>query len=326
MGVGVSVIIPTYNRRDALIETLGALYRCEFPAGQWETIVVDDGSNDGTTEAVQEWIAATGASARYHRQTNAGPARARNQGANLAAGANLIFIDNDIVVQPDFLSGHMEMLAANPGCWVVGRIRHPPQLRETPFGRYRDDLWEEFHQTHDGAAIAETKGITAANLSLPAADFARLGGFDEGFTIASCEDWELGMRARRAGVRVLYHPGLVVLHNDWAIDLDRFCERQRLYSISDVKLWRMYGDGSPRAGMIRENNGLDTDRDGLRLTVKKLMKIVMATPVFRALLRAITGLSERLFSDSGLTRRLYRTAIAVAIFRGVRDGLNKYDQ
>jgi GT2 family glycosyltransferase len=198
-------------------------------------------------------------------------------------------------------------------------------LRETPFGRYRDDLWEEFHQTHGGNVITETEGITAANLSLPSKDFARLGGFDEGFTIASCEDWELGMRARRDGVRVLYHPGLVVLHNDWAVDLDRFCERQRLYSISDVKLWRMYGVDSPRAGMIRENDGLNFGRDGLRVTVKKLFKRVMATSLFRALLRALTSLSERLFPDREFTRRLYRTAIGVAIFRGVREGLRKYD-
>lgn len=325
MGIDVSVIIPTYNRRDALLETLVALSRCDYPTGQWEAIVVDDGSNDGTAEAVEKWIIDSGAPVRFHQQANAGPARARNEGAKLANGATLIFVDNDIVIQPDFLARHREALSANPGCWVVGRIRHPPRLCETPFGRYRDDLWEEFHRTHGTDAIAETEGITAANLSLPAADFARFGGFDEGFTIASCEDWELGMRARREGVRVLYHPGIVVLHNDWAVDLDRFCERQRLYSISDVKLWRMYGDGSPRAAMIRENDRLNFGRDGFRLTVKKLFKSVVATGVFRGLLRALTSLFERLLPDSNFTRRLYRTAIGVAIFRGVRAGLKKYD-
>lgn len=325
MELDISVIIPTYNRRDALKVTLAALLQCELRQGQCEVIVVDDGSTDGTDEMVAEFIAGDRGSVVYHQQPNAGPARARNQGAALARGEVLIFIDNDIVVQPDFLVRHQETQSENWGCWIVGRIRHPPQLRETPFGRYRDDLWEEFHQTHEGTAIAATEGITAANLSLPAKDFARLGGFDEGFTIASCEDWELGMRARREGVRVLYHPGIVALHNDWAVDLDRFCERQRLYSISDVKLWRMYGDGSPRAAMIRENDGLNMSRDGLRLTAKKLSKSVMAMGVSRGLLRAVTSVSERLIPDSGFTRRLYRTAIGVAIFRGVRDGLRKYD-
>jgi GT2 family glycosyltransferase len=321
--LNTSVIIPTFNRRDAVLQTLAVLAQCEAPAGGWEAILVDDGSTDGTDDAVRDWIKQSNAPVRYEQQPNAGPARARNQGAALAKGDVLIFLDNDILVQPDFLRRHVETLAANPGCWIMGRIHHPAQLRESPFGRYRDDLWEAFHRAHNPDAITETDGITAANISLRAEDFRRLGGFDEGYSIASCEDSELGMRARKSGIRVLYHPGIVVVHNDWAVDLDRFCERQRLYSISDVRLWRVYGDESPRLAMIHANGPINSS-DSFSLTAKKLTKSLVATGAGSAILCSTTRLAERIAPDSGLTRRLYDAAIGTAIFRGVREGMKRY--
>jgi hypothetical protein len=152
----------------------------------------------------------------------------------------------------------------------------------------------------------------------------QLGGFDEGFTIASCEDWELGMRARQHGVRILYDPGIVALHNDWAVDLGRFCERQFLYSVSDVRLWRMYGDASPRAAMVRQNAPVEFGQDSIGLVLKKISKQVLATRVGLAVLAGVTLLAEKVAPDGGITRRLYNAAIGVAIFRGVREGLKRY--
>src|SRR5262249_35515739 len=200
----------------------------------------DDGSTEDLKAVVTQSVDSTGAPVRFLRQENAGPAAARNRGAAAATGETLIFIDNDILVEPHFVRKHLARLAWNPGCWLMGRIVHPPELRRTPFGRYRDSVWEAFHNGNASSAVRETSGITAANLSLPAGDFQRLGGFDESFSIASCEDFELGIRARRAGIRVLYDPEIVVKHNDWAVSLERFCERQRMYSISDVLFWRKY--------------------------------------------------------------------------------------
>lgn len=319
-----SVIIPTYNRRDALMETLSALAAQDFPAGRWEAMVVDDGSSDGTPEAVEEWAARSGAPVRVLRQRNAGPAAARNRGAAAATGDVLIFIDNDILVRPTFIRDHVETLSAHPGCWVIGRIVHPAQLRETPFGRYRDKLWEQFHHSHPADRVSPTEGSSAANLSLPAADFRRLGGFDEGFTIASCEDWELGMRARRDGVQVLYNPAIEVVHNDWAVNLDRYCERQRLYSISDVLLWRKYGDLSPRRELVRRYAPVSLGDDGPALVAEKVARGVLASAPSRFVVRRLCGVAERLAADSSVSRRAYDLLVSLEMFRGVREGLRRY--
>jgi len=319
-----TIIVPTYERVAVLLETLDRLAALEHPRGRWEAVVVDDGSRPETLQRISDWCETVDTPVRVLRQTHRGPASARNLGARDAAGAVLIFLDNDCLVAPDFVVRHLEVLRGNPRCWVVGRLVHPSGLRDTPFGRYRDDCWEAFHRSHAEGLVSETAGMTAANLALPAADFARLGGFDESFSIASCEDWDLAWRARAAGIRVLYDPCNVALHNDWAVGLDQFCERQRLYSISDVLLWRKYGEQSPRARLVLENSPIGWTADPPRLILKKMVKRLLATSPGRAAVRLACAAAERVASDTWWNRRAYQLAIGNTIFKGVREGLIRY--
>src|SRR5205823_14269990 len=103
----VSVVIPTRNRKEILLQTLAALVSALPPGVCHETIVVDDGSIDGTGPAVQGWLAETGGLVRLVSQSPAGPGAARNRGANLASGRVLIFVDDDILVPPEFITRHL---------------------------------------------------------------------------------------------------------------------------------------------------------------------------------------------------------------------------
>jgi GT2 family glycosyltransferase len=319
-----TIVIPTYERVAVLFETLRALAEVSYPRGMWEIVVVDDGSAPETLAAIGSWIKEVGTPTRLLRQEHRGPAAARNLGAREAAGEVLIFLDNDCLVSPEFIERHLHVLKTNSGSWVVGRLVHPQPIRSTPFGRYRDDCWEAFHRSHAYGLVSETAGMTAANLALPAADFSRLGGFDENFYIASCEDWDLAWRARKTGVRVLYDPYNVALHNDWAVSLDQFCERQRLYSISDVLLWRKYGEQSPRARLVRENSPVRWRRDSARLIVKKMAKQLLATKPGRAAVELACAAAEWVAPDTWWNRRAYELAVGIAIFKGVREGLLRY--
>jgi len=323
--VAASIVVPTFNRSDALLETLHALARMDYPADRWEAIVVDDGSTDGTAERLHHWIKERGAPVRCIEQKNSGPAAARNRGAAEARGETLIFIDNDIGVQPDFVRAHLQTLSENSGCWVIGRIVHPPQISNTPFGCYRNAVWESFHELHAREGVTETAGMSAANVSMPASDFKQLGGFDEDFTIASSEDWDLGMRARQRGIRVVYNPQIVVVHNDWAVSLERFCERQRLYSVSDVLLWRKYGESSPRARLVHENTPVRWSVDPPGLIAKKILKTALSLQISSLMVRTACKVSERFVPGGKLNRRAYNLAVGQAIFSGVREGLKRYD-
>lgn len=319
-----TIVIPTHSRRATLLRTLDALRAGVSGVADWEAIVVDDGSTDGTDEAVREWAQRHAAPVRCVRQARSGPAVARNRGAAEARGRIVVFLDDDIQVRPGFLRRLLDVMAAHPGAWVIGRIVHPAELRGSPFGRWRDDRWESFHRAHAGG-LAETAGITAAHLAAPRADLERLRGFDETFPAASCEDAELGLRARAAGVRILYDPDNVGVHEDWAVDLPRYCERQRSYSVADVLLYRKYGDRAPRAALVR-HNGPIAPGDGWRERLGKAAKRVLATAPGRAAVGLFGAAAERLAPDSRLSRRAYEAAVGLAIFRGVREGLARYPQ
>lgn len=319
----LSVVIPTRDRPERLQETLRALV-CGAEAGlAWEALVVDDGGAPASLEPARALARETGAPLRLLSQPPGGPAAARNRGARAALGRVLVFLDDDMVTSPGFLARHLASVDANPGCWIVGRITHPDALRATPFGRYRHARWEEFHEAHAPRGLQPTAGISAANLALPAADLARLGGFDEGFALAGCEDRELALRAEAAGVRILYDPENVALHQDWATTLPRYCERQRSYAISDVRLWRRHGSAAPRAALIAASAPASR-ADGPRRLLRKLVRRALATAPGRASLLGLASASERLLPDRALTHRLYEAAVSVAIFRGVRDGLVRY--
>jgi glycosyltransferase involved in cell wall biosynthesis len=322
--VEASIIIPTHNRCDVLLQTLEALAATDYRDGQWEVVVVDDGSTDGTSDRVGVWARTTTLPLRLLSQTARGAAAARNAGARAARADALIFIDNDMLVQPDFVRRHVASLRSNPGTWTVGRVVHPQELRQTPFGRYRDNLHEAFYRAHPPDRPSETQGITTQNLSLPVSDFHRLGGFDETIIIASCEDMLLGIAARASGIRTLYHPAIVGVHNDWAVDLASFCRRQQLYSVSDVLLWNRLLDQSPRAQLVRANTDLGRGGNRTAGALKRGAKRLLGTPVGDVLLRRVVAVAERVAPDTRLCRTLYNAAVAAAIYNGVQEGVARY--
>ena len=96
----VSVVIPTYNRKQVLAKTLEALDGQTLDAGLFEVIVVDDGSSDGTGELVESFQG--GFDLRCERCQNGGLAAARNRGLALATHDVVVFLDDDVVPEREF--------------------------------------------------------------------------------------------------------------------------------------------------------------------------------------------------------------------------------
>lgn len=100
-----SVIIPTYNRSSELIKAVQSLQEQQY--GDLEIIIVDDGSTDDTRQRVADFH---GIDIRYHYQDNGGVCLARNQGASLATGKYLVFLDSDDLLVADALSNYHQVL------------------------------------------------------------------------------------------------------------------------------------------------------------------------------------------------------------------------
>ena len=125
----ISVVIPTFNRRDILEKCLRALesQNTGSEIADYEVVLVDDGSTDGTPD----WIRSSAAAlprVRLIEQSHGGPAEGRNRGVAHARGDVIVFIDSDLVVTPTFLACHARSLvrqwrrSGNRLCFTYGAV------------------------------------------------------------------------------------------------------------------------------------------------------------------------------------------------------------
>lgn len=200
--VPVSFIVPAFNAQDSLPDTIASI-RAEAPTGS-ELIVVDDGSTDQTVEVAREL-----ADRVLVRPCQGGAARARNDGAQVARGDILVFVDSDVIVGPGAIPGLVAQIEA--GADAVFGAYQPmvaPDIRNAPT-TYKNLL---HHYTHlEGAGEASTfwSGFGGVRRSA----FAAVGGFDPKVTTAAdIEDIHLGYRLKKAGFRIVLDPTLQVGH------------------------------------------------------------------------------------------------------------------
>ena len=94
----LSVIIPTYNRKDLLLYTLESLNIKLHPNVKFEIIIVDDNSTDGTAEFVMDKFPGS----VFVKNAGQGAAMARNQGLQMSTGKYILFLDSDDIIGPGF--------------------------------------------------------------------------------------------------------------------------------------------------------------------------------------------------------------------------------
>ncbi len=201
-----SLVIPTYNRPEQLRRCLDGVAALETQKDRFEVIVVDDGSRTPVDDVVDEFR--TNLNIRLMRQENQGPATARNVGAAAANGDYLVFIDDDCVPEPDWLTRIGRRLALSPLTGVGGgatdRIGN---CCTTAHQALMDYLYATFNANPEQAHFCATN-----NLCLPREFFAELGGFATSFRYAAGEDRDFCDRWRAAGHELHYLPVARVDH------------------------------------------------------------------------------------------------------------------
>ena len=199
----LSVIVPTYNRRERLVRAVRALadQAIEVP---YEIVVVSDGSTDGTEDAVAALDLAV--PLIVDRQDNAGPAAARNRAVDRARGETLVFVDDDIVADRGLLAAHhAAQLASDGGVVVTGPMLTPPDHEMSPWVRWEQDRLErQYDDLAAGAYEPTGRLFYTGNASVPRRFVVEAGGFDPQFRRA--EDLELGIRMLERGAPFRFVP------------------------------------------------------------------------------------------------------------------------
>jgi glycosyltransferase involved in cell wall biosynthesis len=223
-----SVIVCTYNRARSLEETLDRLRRQRVAPGRcWEVIVVDNNSHDETREVVtrlqNQWPIL-----RYVFHGTQGLSHARNRGIAEARGETLLFTDDDVHPEPDWLEAVLRGMnqhgADACGGYIAPLFESPPPDWFTPrfygFVAVRNDRTDDYIITHPGQAPF------GANMAFRRYVFEKVGPFDTsrgrtGKVLASGEDGELFERILAAGLRVVFLGGARVHHKVEAFRLTR---------------------------------------------------------------------------------------------------------
>lgn len=175
----ISVIIPCYKQAEYLPEALDSLMAQTF--GDWEAIVVNDGSPDNTEEVALAY-AAKEPRIKYLSLENGGVARARNRGIDMAQGEYILPLDADDTIAPTYLEKAKAVLDSDPMLKVV-------YCRASFFGE-KSGPWELKYNDFKNLLIGNTIFVSAL---FRKADAKAIGGFDEAMTIGY-EDWDFFIR------------------------------------------------------------------------------------------------------------------------------------
>ncbi|HET9732182.1 MAG TPA: glycosyltransferase family 2 protein [Acidimicrobiales bacterium] len=224
-----SIIIPLYNKAEYTEACLVALAAVTQP-GTYELVLVDNGSTDGTGAL----LGTLGPDSRIIRNpTNLGFAKACNQGAAVATGRHLVFLNNDTEPHPGWLEPLVQILDSEPDVGIVGaKLLFPDGLvQHAGVWMVTNERWDSLDGYHrlyrtvpDDPLVnerADLPAVTGACMAVRREAFTAAGGFDEAYWNGN-EDVELCLRARAAGYRVVYDPRSTLTHHESVSGPERF--------------------------------------------------------------------------------------------------------
>lgn len=215
----IALLLSTFQRPTHLKRALLSIAMQEGVEGRVELVVTDDGSTDETPQIVRRFAESVDFPVSFttHRHETFQLARCRNEGARASSAPYLLFLDSDCVLPPDHVRKHLEH--RRPGCVMSGyccvfdqatsarvdeqviRSREyldwapPSQLRA--LAKRRRKTW--FYQL---IRHRRKTCLAGGNIGIWRSDFERVNGQDENFEGWGSEDDDLGMRLRRAGIRI----------------------------------------------------------------------------------------------------------------------------
>lgn len=223
----VTVLITTYKRWEVLDRTLTALLAQTWP--DFDVVVVDDGSADGTWEKLQAWRDAHPGrlALQVFTQENTGQGIARNNGLAHARGDLVLFIGDDTIPEQDFVAQHVRThQATGMPCAVVGYTQWDREgMKVTPLLDYVNEGGHQFGYRYmkDGEDVPYTCFYTS-NISV-SRDVLGAQPFDPMFRTYGWEDIDLGYRMSRRGLRIVYNSQARV-HHCHPMALEDFYARQ----------------------------------------------------------------------------------------------------
>lgn len=230
----ITLIVCTYNRCDSLRPLLESVAQSVVPDNvEWEVLIVDNNSSDRTREIVEEFSRSNSVQCRYCFEPQQGKSFALNSGIREARGDILVFTDDDVTVESNWLQNLTANLHGSESAGAAGRVLRtwtcprPPWLSLEP--RYEKMAWAlvSFDLNREAGELPPWYPPVGANMAFRKEMFSKHGGFrvdlgPRGHDIGISpwqkalggvyEDTEFGRRLLESGERLRYEPSAVVNH------------------------------------------------------------------------------------------------------------------
>jgi GT2 family glycosyltransferase len=207
-------VIPTCGRAPTLRRTIEALLQQDYDLTRVEIVVVCDGPDDATISLVRELARGARCGLRVIEQPRRGQGRARNRGIAAATGRVVVMLDDDIAAVPGLLSAHARHHDGPDDVVVTGALPMATIDAEPAHRRVVREWWDgELREVASPRHVATFRDFVTGNVSVPRVRLVEVGGFDEAFTGYGREDYELGLRLHRAGLRFVHEPRAIGVHH-----------------------------------------------------------------------------------------------------------------
>ncbi|MGB8318229.1 MAG: glycosyltransferase, partial [Ignavibacteriaceae bacterium] len=232
--INVSIIIPVFNKLDYTKKCIESLYLNTPGSLNFEVIVVDNGSSDGTKEYLEKQKALHENLNVIINEKNEGFAKANNLAASKAKGSNLVFLNNDTEVQNGWLEALLKISENDNSVGAVGSkllypdntIQHagviiivnPKEENSLAASHVFVNQPSDFPQANE---LRNYQALTAACLLVKKNVFIQAGGFDENFW-NGYEDVDLCFTIGELGYNIVYQPESVVIHHESKSGPERF--------------------------------------------------------------------------------------------------------
>lgn len=310
----ISVIVPTFNREIGIRRTLSGLASQQLRSGTFETIVVSDGSTDGTNDYL------TGGSLPLPIvsivQENSGPAAARNRGIEAAQGELVIFLDDDILPDSGLIQAHVDAHERSDGRLItIGPMLNPTDVKLDRLVAWEQRmLYKQYDAMTSGDFATSSRQFYTGNAAIRRHHLVELGGFDE--TLRRAEDVELAYRLRDRGMEFEFLTEAISYHYA-SRSYTSWRSNAYLYGRNDVT----FGRDPDRDWMLRLIGVQFRSRHPL---VRALTPIVVPRPMlhrpFEQLCRGASAVAARLGLKS-VDQAILSGVYNLAYYEGVLDEL-----
>lgn len=268
--IKISVIIPTYNRKELLLYTLESLVQQTMSNKEYEVIICDDGSVDDTYKVVQKYYQKINIKYYYHNHDGYRVALTRNAGIRIASGDICVFLDSSMVADKKFLENHLLEHEKGNKDIVVGYIygfdieKKQEERLEKLFDIY--DLEKSFNNIcisefrdkreytmeQIGYNMSEWEApwvyFWTGNVSVKRSELIKVGMFDEDYVMWGGEDTDLGIRLYIQGLQYAFSKEAKAIHyphpsadtkdnNKGERALQRKKDLYQRYGLKSMELW-----------------------------------------------------------------------------------------